>query len=39
MARRAGETKKNADDVDSDVDNIDFNNFKGMYYGDTAEKY
>ena len=27
------------DDVDSDVDNVDFTNFKGIYYGDKTEKY
>ena len=25
--------------MDSDVDNIDFNNFKGIYFGDKTEKY
>ena len=31
--------QKRDDEVDSDVDNIDFDNFKGMYYGDKTEKY
>ena len=31
--------KSKEDDVDSDVDNLDFSNFKGIYYGDKTEKY
>ena len=31
--------EKQNDSRDSDVDNIDFSNFKGIYYGDKTEKY
>jgi len=30
---------KTDEDMDSDIDDVDFANFKGMYYNDKTEKY
>ena len=31
--------KDDEEDANSDVDNLDFNNFKGIYFGDKTEKF
>ena len=33
------DTAADGDGPDSDVDNLDFDNFKGIYFGDKTEKY
>ena len=37
--RRENHRKEGEEEVDSDVDNLDFNNFKGIYFGDKTEKF
>jgi hypothetical protein len=34
-----GAEDEESEEVESDLDDIDFLNYKGIYYGDSAEKY
>ena len=37
--REEKQEQREAEEPDSDVDNLDFNNFKGIYFGDKTEKF